>query len=69
MPEEAPGQNDNVKKGIGLQWRPLVYSDLPTFATVKKIGHFRSLHDAQVHSPLSCINEYLAIGSGGNMNK
>ena len=36
------------------------------FATVSKFGHFRSLHDAQVHP--SCINEYLAIDDGGNMS-
>ena len=35
------------------------------FATVSKFGHFRFLHDASVHSEL-CINEYLAIDSGGN---
>ena len=29
------------------------------FATVSKIGHFRYLH---------CINEYLAIDSGGNVS-
>ena len=32
------------------------------FVTVSKIGHFRSLHS------LSCINEYLAIDSGGNVS-
>ena len=32
------------------------------FATVSKIGHFRSLHYG-----LSCINEYLAIDSGGHV--
>ena len=35
----------------------------PPFATISKIGHFRSLHRW-----LSCINEYLAIDSGGNVN-
>ena len=33
------------------------------FATVSKIGHFRSLHWRPCW--LSCINEYLAIDSGG----
>ena len=32
------------------------------FATVSKIGHFRSLHRH------SCINEYLAVDSGGNVS-
>ncbi len=36
------------------------------FATVSKIGHFRSLHWR--HSWLSCINQYLAIDSGGNVS-
>ena len=36
------------------------------FATVSKIGHFRSLHCAP--SWLSCINEYLAIDSGGHVS-
>ena len=36
------------------------------FATVSKIGHFRSLHWRPCS--LSCINEYLAIGSGGNVS-
>ena len=36
------------------------------FATVSKFGHFRSLHDGSVDS--SCINEYLAIDSGGNVS-
>ena len=35
------------------------------FVTVSKIGHFRSLHWCPCS--LSCINEYLAIGSGGNV--
>ena len=35
------------------------------FATVSKIGHFRSLHCGP--SWLSCINEYLAIDSGGHV--
>ena len=34
------------------------------FITVSKIGHFRSLHWCPCS--LSCINEYLAIDSGGN---
>ena len=36
------------------------------FATVSKIGYFRSLHWRP--SWLSFINEYLAIGSGGNVS-
>ena len=36
------------------------------FATVSKIGHFSSLHWRP--SWLSCINEYLAIDSGGNVS-
>ena len=36
------------------------------FATVSKIGHFRSLHWRPCS--LSCINEYLAIDSGGNVS-
>ena len=36
------------------------------FVTVSKIGHFRSLHWRP--SWLSCINEYLAIDSGGNVS-
>ena len=36
------------------------------FATVSKIGHFRSLHWRP--SWLSCINEYLAIDSGGHVS-
>ena len=36
------------------------------FATVSKIGHFHSLHWRP--SWLSCINEYLAIDSGGNVS-
>ena len=36
------------------------------FATVSKIGHFRSLHLRPCS--LSCINEYLAIDSGGNVS-
>ena len=36
------------------------------FATVSKILHFRSLHWCS--SWLSCINEYLAIDSGGNVS-
>ena len=36
------------------------------FATVWTIGHFRSLHWRP--SWLSCINEYLAIDSGGNVS-
>ena len=36
------------------------------FATVSKIGHFRSLNWRP--SWLSCINEYLAIDSGGNVS-
>ena len=36
------------------------------FATISKIGHFRSLHWRP--SSLSCINEYLAIDSGGNVS-
>ena len=36
------------------------------FATVSKFGHFRSLHDAPVHSAVF-INEYLAIDSGGHV--
>ena len=39
----------------------------PPFATISKFGHFCSLHDAPVHSEL-CINEYLAIDSGGNVS-
>ena len=34
------------------------------FATILKIGYFRSLHDASVHS---AVNEYPAIDSGGNV--
>ena len=36
------------------------------FATVSKIGHFHSLHWRPCL--LSCINEYLAIDSGGNVS-
>ena len=36
------------------------------FATVSKIGHFRSLHWRPCS--LSCINEYLSIDSGGNVS-
>ena len=36
------------------------------FVTVSKIGHFRSLHWRP--RSLSCINEYLAIDSGGNVS-
>ncbi len=36
------------------------------FATVSKIGHFRSLHWRP--SWLSCINEYLAIDSGEHVS-
>ena len=36
------------------------------FATVWKIGHLRSLHWRPCW--LSCINEYLAIDSGGNVS-
>ena len=36
------------------------------FATVSKIGHFRSLHWRPCW--LSCINEYLAIDSGGDVS-
>ena len=36
------------------------------FATVSKIGYFRSLNWRP--SWLSCINEYLAIDSGGNVS-
>ena len=36
------------------------------FATVSKIGHFRSLHWRPCS--LSCINEYLAIDSGGTVS-
>ena len=36
------------------------------FVTVSKIGHFRSLHWNPCS--LSCINEYLAIDSGGNVS-
>ena len=36
------------------------------FATISKIGHFRSLHWCP--SWLSCINEYMAIESGGNVS-
>ena len=36
------------------------------FATVSKIGHFRSLHCDP--SWLSCINEYLARDSGGHVS-
>ena len=35
------------------------------FATVSRFGHFRSLHGVSVDS---CINEYLAIDSGGNVS-
>ena len=33
------------------------------FVTISKIGHFCSFHCS-----LSCINEYLAIDSGGNVS-
>ena len=36
------------------------------FATVSKVGHFRSLHWRS--SSFSCINEYLAIDSGWNVS-
>ena len=36
------------------------------FVTISKIGHFRSLHWRPCS--LSCINEYLAIDSGGNVS-
>ena len=36
------------------------------FVTVSKIGHFRSLHWRPCS--LSCINEYLAIDSGGHVS-
>ena len=36
------------------------------FATVSKIGHFRSLHWRPCW--LSCINEYLAIDNGGHVS-
>ena len=36
------------------------------FATVWKIGHFPSRHWRPCR--LSCINEYLAIDSGGNVS-
>ena len=36
------------------------------FATVSKIGHFRSLHWHPCS--FSCINEYLAVDSGGNVS-
>ena len=38
----------------------------PSFATVSKMGYFRSLHRRPCS--LSCINEYLAIDSGGNVS-
>ena len=38
----------------------------PPFAIVSKIGHFCSLHWCPCW--LSCINEYLAIDSGGNVS-
>ena len=38
------------------------------FATVSKLGLFRSLQDAPVHSAVKCLNEYLAIDGGGNMS-
>ena len=44
------------------QWSEPGFESL--FVTVSKIGHFRSLHWRP--SWLSCINEYLAIDSGGN---
>ena len=34
------------------------------FATILNLGHFRSLHDAPVHSAVN--HGYLAIDSGGN---
>ena len=37
-----------------------------SFGSVSKIGHFRSLHWRS--SWLSCINDYLAIDSGGNVS-
>ena len=39
----------------------------PEFATISKLGRFCSLHDAP--SSLSCINEYLALNSGGNVSE
>ena len=39
----------------------------PPFATVSKVAHFRSLHDASVHSAVF-INEYLAIDSCGSVS-
>ena len=36
------------------------------FVTVSKIGHFRSLHWRPCS--LSCVNEYLAIDSGGHVS-
>ena len=38
------------------------------FATVSKFVHFRSLSPRRPSS-LSCINEYLAIDSGGNVSE
>ena len=38
-------------------------------ATISKFGHFRSLHDAPVHSTVGPINEYLAIDGDGNVSE
>ena len=48
--------------GPAIQWARV---RIP-FATVLEIGHFRSLHWRPCW--LSCINEYLAIDSGGNVS-
>ena len=37
------------------------------FATVSKLGHVRSLHDASVRSAVY-MNTWLSIDSGGNMS-
>ena len=49
-------------RGQSIKWARV----RTTFATVSKIGHFRFLHWRP--SWLSCINEYLAIYSGGHVS-
>ena len=39
------------------------------FATVSKLGHFRSLHDAPVRGENGSINEYSATDCGGNVSE
>ena len=59
-------QNDNVKKGTGMQWRHQVVSDLP----IRDLLFFRTFSCVYTrNSPLGCITCKCVVHAAFNLKR